>query len=119
MVIMNEDGSPGVSADVRLGVLAPSGLVPLGLASLAVGVGVSNGRNRVVQMPTVIIERVPTELVRLSSPAVWREPRLIRTRLSSTEVCNQRVDDARRLEVVSSGSGVPYQRKPVGAAPSC
>jgi hypothetical protein len=37
VVIMNADGSPGVSADVRLGVLAPSGLVPLGLASLAVG----------------------------------------------------------------------------------
>ncbi|HAY69956.1 MAG TPA: hypothetical protein DCY82_17000 [Acidimicrobiaceae bacterium] len=37
VVIMNADGSPGVSADVRLGVLAPSGLVPLGLALLAVG----------------------------------------------------------------------------------
>ena len=37
VVIMNADGSPGVAADVRLGVLAPSGLVQLGWSLLVVG----------------------------------------------------------------------------------
>ena len=39
LVIMNADGSPGVSADVRFGGLAPSGLAPLGWGSLAAGIG--------------------------------------------------------------------------------
>lgn len=37
LVIMNADGSPGITADVRLGAQAPSGLGPLGLASVVVG----------------------------------------------------------------------------------
>jgi hypothetical protein len=37
LVIMNADGSPEVSADVRLGAQAPSGLGPIGLASVVVG----------------------------------------------------------------------------------
>jgi hypothetical protein len=37
LVIMNADGSPGISADVQFGAAAPSGLVPLGLASLVAG----------------------------------------------------------------------------------
>ena len=48
VVIMNADGSPGVSADVRFGVLAPSGLVPLGWASLAVGLVALIGGGRLV-----------------------------------------------------------------------
>ncbi|NNE94564.1 MAG: hypothetical protein HKN24_00865 [Acidimicrobiales bacterium] len=37
-MIMNADGSPGVSADVRFGGLAPSGLAPLGWAAVAIGI---------------------------------------------------------------------------------
>jgi len=48
LVIMNADGSPGVSADVRLGVLAPSGLVPIGLASVVVGLAALIGGIRVI-----------------------------------------------------------------------
>jgi hypothetical protein len=48
LVIMNADGSPGVSADVRFGVLAPSGLFPIGLASLVVGLVALIGGGRLV-----------------------------------------------------------------------
>jgi hypothetical protein len=48
LVIMNADGSPGVSADVQFGVLAPSGLFPLGLASLVVGLVALVGGGRLV-----------------------------------------------------------------------
>ena len=37
LVVMNADGSPEVSADLRFGVLNPSVLLPVGVASLAVG----------------------------------------------------------------------------------
>ena len=37
LVIMNADGSPGVSADVRFGFLRPPFLLPVGAASLAIG----------------------------------------------------------------------------------
>ncbi len=53
VVIMNADGSPGVSADVRFGVLAPSGLGALGWASLAVGlVALIGGGRLVVSLPS-------------------------------------------------------------------
>jgi hypothetical protein len=48
LVIMNADGSPGVSADVRFGVLAPAVLFPLGLASLVVGLVALIGGGRLV-----------------------------------------------------------------------
>ncbi|MCP3933887.1 MAG: hypothetical protein GY708_00790 [Actinomycetia bacterium] len=46
LVIMNADGSPGVSADVRFGVATLSILFPIGLASLVVGLAalISGGR---------------------------------------------------------------------------
>ena len=48
VVIMNADGSPGVSADVRFGVKAQSGLLPIGLASLVVGLVALIGGGRLV-----------------------------------------------------------------------
>ena len=48
LVIMNADGSPGVSADVRFGVKAQSGLLPIGLASLVVGLVALIGGGRLV-----------------------------------------------------------------------
>ncbi len=48
LVIMNADGSPGVSADVRFGVAAPSVLFPIGLASLVVGLVALIGGARLV-----------------------------------------------------------------------
>lgn len=48
LVVMNADGSPEVAADVRLGILAPSGLVPLGWVSLLVGLGAAIGGVRLV-----------------------------------------------------------------------
>ena len=47
-MIMNADGSPGVSADVRFGVKAQSGLLPIGLASLVVGLVALIGGGRLV-----------------------------------------------------------------------
>ncbi len=53
VVIMNADGSPGVSADVRFGVLAPSVLFPIGLASLVVGlVALIGGTRLVLSLPS-------------------------------------------------------------------
>jgi hypothetical protein len=43
LVIMNADGAPGVSGDVRFGVQAPSGFGPIGLASLVVGLPAATG----------------------------------------------------------------------------
>ncbi len=52
LVVMNADGSPGVSADVQLGVLAPSVLLPIGLASLVVGlVGLIGGIRLITSLP--------------------------------------------------------------------
>ncbi len=48
LVIMNADGSPGVSADVRFGVKAPSGLVAIGWTSLVVGLVAFIGGARLV-----------------------------------------------------------------------
>jgi hypothetical protein len=48
LVIMNADGSPGVSADVRFGVKTLSVLLPIGLASLAVGLVALIGGTRLV-----------------------------------------------------------------------
>ncbi len=48
LVIMNADGSPGVSADVRFGVATLSSLFPIGLASLVVGLVALIGGGRLV-----------------------------------------------------------------------
>ena len=48
VVIMNADGSPGVSADVRFGVKTLSALFPIGLASLVVGLVALIGGGRMV-----------------------------------------------------------------------
>ncbi len=48
LVIMNADGSPGVSADVRFGVPTLSILFPIGLASLVVGLVALVGGGRLV-----------------------------------------------------------------------
>lgn len=53
LVIMNADGSPGVSADVRLGVATLSILFPIGLASLVVGlVALISGGRMVTSLPS-------------------------------------------------------------------
>lgn len=52
LVIMNADGSPGVSADVRFGVATLPVLFPIGLASLAVGlVALISGGRMVTSVP--------------------------------------------------------------------
>jgi len=48
LVIMNAEGSPGVSADVRCGVKTLAALFPIGLASLVVGVVALIGGGRMV-----------------------------------------------------------------------
>ncbi len=48
LVIMNADGSPGVSADVRFGVARLSALLPIGLVSLVVGLVALIGGGRLV-----------------------------------------------------------------------
>ncbi len=48
LVIMNADGSPGVSADVQFGVARLSVLLPIGLASLVVGLVALIGGGRMV-----------------------------------------------------------------------
>ena len=53
LVIMNADGSPDVSADVRFGVATLSVLFPIGLASLAVGlVALISGGRMVMSLPS-------------------------------------------------------------------
>jgi hypothetical protein len=52
LVIMNADGSPGVSADVRFGVATLPVLLPIGLASLAVGlVALISGGRMITSLP--------------------------------------------------------------------
>ena len=52
LLIMNADASPGVSVDVRFGVLNPSALLPIGLASLVVGlVALIGGGKMVTSVP--------------------------------------------------------------------
>ena len=53
LVIMNADGSPSVSADVRFGVATPSVLLPIGLASLVVGlVALFGGARLITSLPS-------------------------------------------------------------------
>ncbi|MCP3938328.1 MAG: hypothetical protein GY708_23515 [Actinomycetia bacterium] len=53
LVIMNADGSPGVSADVRFGVATLSVLFPIGLASLVIGlVALISGGWMVLSLPS-------------------------------------------------------------------
>lgn len=53
LVIMNADGSPGVSADVRFGVATLSALAPIGLASLVVGfVSLIGGTRLISSLPS-------------------------------------------------------------------
>ena len=57
LVIMNADGSPGVSADVRFGVATLSVLFPIGLASLVVGlVALISGGRMVSSLPSRLDE---------------------------------------------------------------
>ena len=90
LVIMNADGSPGVSADVRLGVPASSALFPLGLALLVVGLVATIGGVRLISslparpdetprwtlrghsvLPTTLEGRVAV-LLRSAGPVPWR-----------------------------------------------
>jgi hypothetical protein len=48
LVIMNADGSPGVSADVRFGFLRPPFLLPVGVISLTIGLLALVGGTRLV-----------------------------------------------------------------------
>jgi hypothetical protein len=48
LVIMNADGSPGVSADVRVGFLRPPFLLPVGVVSLTIGLVALVGGTRLV-----------------------------------------------------------------------
>ena len=53
LVIMNADGSPGVSADVRFGVATLSVLFPIGVASVVVGlVALISGGRMVTSLPS-------------------------------------------------------------------
>lgn len=53
LVIMNADGSPGVSADVRFGVTTLPVLLPIGLASLVVGlVALISGGRMITSLPS-------------------------------------------------------------------
>jgi hypothetical protein len=58
LVIMNADGSPGVSADVQLGVQVPSGFGPIGLASLVVGLPAATG-GILLMLPSRLISPLP------------------------------------------------------------
>ena len=48
LVVMNADGSPGVSADVRFGVATPSVLFPIGLVSSVAGLVALIGGGRMI-----------------------------------------------------------------------
>ena len=64
LVVMNADGSPGVTADVRFGVATPSILFPIGLVSLVVGlVAVVAGWRLVMSLPSEL-EETPRWTVR-------------------------------------------------------
>jgi hypothetical protein len=58
LVIMNADGSPGVSADVRFGVQAPSGFGPIGLTLLVVGLPAATG-GILLMLPSRLISPLP------------------------------------------------------------
>jgi hypothetical protein len=61
VVIMNADGSPGVAADVRFGVLAPSGLVAIGWALVVVGLLVAiGGIGLILPLPSRLISSLPS-----------------------------------------------------------
>ncbi|MCP3988744.1 MAG: hypothetical protein GY724_06710 [Actinomycetia bacterium] len=64
VVIMNADGSPGVSADVRFGVQTPSVLFPIGLASLVVGLPALIGGARLISSLPPRPEETPRWAVR-------------------------------------------------------
>ncbi len=64
LVIMNADGSSGVSADVQLGVPAPSALVPLGLALLVVGLVAAIGGVRLISSMPARPDETPRWTVR-------------------------------------------------------
>jgi len=64
LVIMNADGSPGVSADVRFGVARLSILLPIGLASLVVGLVALIGGGRMVSSLPSRPDETPRWMVR-------------------------------------------------------
>lgn len=64
LVIMNADGSPGVSADVRFGVTTLSVLFPIGLASLVVGLVALVGGGRLVTSVPAQPDETPRWTVR-------------------------------------------------------
>ena len=64
LVIMNADGSPGVSADVRFGVATLSVLFPIGLVSLVVGLVALVGGGRLVTSLPSRPDETPRWMVR-------------------------------------------------------
>ena len=64
LVIMNADGSPGVSADVRFGVTRLSALLPIGLVSLVVGLVALIGGGRMVTSLPPRPDETPRWMVR-------------------------------------------------------
>ncbi len=64
LVIMNADGSPGVSADVRFGVATLSVLFPIGLVSLVVGLVALIGGGRLVTSLPSRPDETPRWMVR-------------------------------------------------------
>ena len=64
LVIMNADGSPGVSADVRFGVARLAALLPIGLASLVVGLVALIGGGRLVTSLPSRPDQTPRWIVR-------------------------------------------------------
>ena len=64
LVIMNADGSPGVSADVQFGVARLSALLPIGLVSLVVGLVALVGGGRLVTSVPSRPDETPRWMVR-------------------------------------------------------